>query len=538
MSLAAAVWLATSIAMSAPPFDIRMPDAAAARWNVFAGLSRPPTGAVRVRGARQVVSPARIDLLRRATGHWVWQSAWEWSPDFTIPTPAATTGILLRQEGAAWYGWAEIPAGAAQDIELRMVKNVAVRGASRDDALLLFVQSEREPRLARGSTTFRFVPLELALLCASAVAGDRCVAVAPEARDASLEGTVRGNVRVVLAEGEAGEIAVLSAGTSPLRPRKAAVTATAVGLWVSLTSQDDRFRWPDVVLDRTSPAYALERIDGGLLPPLPSYARIPARAEKGVIVQPRIGSDRRRLTDRTATLVVFPEGASASASIPLATSSLGADGTFAFPALGSGNYEWRLLSSEAAGEATRVAVVSGTPAELAFPEGPTVTGRVVRIAGGGTLEPPAVKAVLQRALADARGTELLDSVRFTTADENGMFRMTLTIPGRYRLQARWGSASKEREFEITRDPKTIDLGDIVLENGSTLRGVMPPCADAEVLVASLPDTSKPLMPRLDEPRRTRADQSGRSSSKDSIPEHGRSLRHAAARSRCSFPISS
>ncbi len=104
---------------------------------------------------------------------------------------------------------------------------------------------------------------------------------------------------------------------------------------------------------------------------------------------------------------------------------------------------------------------------------------------------------------------MLDAVRFTTARENGDFKMTLSAPGRYRLLARWGSASKEREFEIARDSKIIDLGDIVLESGSTLRGSMPPCANGEVMVASLPDTSKPMMMRLDEPRRAPADANGR-----------------------------
>jgi hypothetical protein len=510
MRVVAAAWLAAAVLTGAPtPFDIRMPDAVAARWNVFTGLPKPPGGALRVRIAPSIASPARVDLLQRESGRWVWQAAWEWSPGFAIPAPPAGSAVLLRQKGAAWYGWGEIPDGRTQAVELRMLKSLDVRGISRDESLLLFLQSESEPRSSKGAAAFHFVPLEPALLCITAAVGDRCVAVAPEARAASLDDAARGDVRVVFAEHEVGEIAVLTAGTSPLRPRRAAMTVTASGSWVALRPKDDGFRWAGAVLDRTSPRVALERIDGAALPPLPSFATIPSRAEKGVIIQPRVGEDRRRLMDGTATLLVFADGEAAPAPIPLAVAPLSEDDTFAFPLLGSGSYQWRLLSSEAAGAPIRASVVSGTPAELLFPEGPAVIGRVVRVAGGGTIEPPSIKAVLQRAVAGTRATELLDAVRFTTARENGEFRMTLSLPGKYRLLARWGSASKEREFEIARDSKIIDLGDIILENGSTLRGSIPPCAGGEVMVASLPDTSKPLMMRLDEPRRTRADASGR-----------------------------
>src|SRR5258706_56288 len=214
MSVVAAVCLAAAVLTGAPPpFDIRLPESAAAHWNVFTDLPKPPGGALRVRIAASIASPARVDVLRRESGHWVWREAWEWSPDFAIPAPKAGSAVLLRQKGASWYGWSEIPDGRTQAVELRKLKSVQVCGVARGESLLLFLQSEKEPRTVGDAASFHFVPLEAALVCSSAATGDRCIVVTPEAREASLDKSTRGDVRVVFTEHEGAEkreIAVLT----------------------------------------------------------------------------------------------------------------------------------------------------------------------------------------------------------------------------------------------------------------------------------------------------------------------------------------
>ena len=107
-------------------------------------------------------------------------------------------------------------------------------------------------------------------------------------------------------------------------------------------------------------------------------------------------------------------------------------------------------------------------------------------------------------------TSGVDKIRVTSADETGNFSSTLSIPGKYRLRARWGTATGERDFEIDELMSDVQLGDIVLSRGSTLRGFLSNCSGGETIFIPRPDDlAKRLTSGIGEVRRATIASDGR-----------------------------
>lgn len=152
---------------------------------------------------------------------------------------------------------------------------------------------------------------------------------------------------------------------------------------------------------------------------------------------------------------------------PVATATPNERGEFELPQLAADSYALQLLSTEGSGAPVVVSLSSVLPNDVFFPAGPSVHGRLLRTSGSGGTPGSIEIGPVQDARAAARG-DLVDRTRFAKADENGAFRVVLGIAGTYRLHATWGTASADRDFAI--DGRDVDLGEIPLVSGTTLRG--------------------------------------------------------------------
>lgn len=478
------------------PVEFLAPAPIAAKWRSFDQLpAAGPTEAIQVRAAGVLPgSKGRVDVLRRGGGTWLWTETHAWTPELTLPRRDVDRAVLLRFPGDPLYYWGEIPAGTAASLELHAFRNLSILGSEPGDAGVLFHDREDVVRtIAQDAQIIRFVPAGRAIFCGLGAMDSRCALVEEAGTEVELSSIAAGDVRVFRFEPQGGaEVKVLAPGTVAIRPKEAAATVIDSGAWMAVTLPAPH-RWEDVVVDRNGDDLALQRIEGSTLPALPAFAEPFSVRERGLVVRPWVGENKQPLTDTAAMLVVFPQSEKGiSSRVPLATAAPDKDGLFVLPSLASGTYVFKLLSSASAAGSMKATATSGTPLDIVFPGGPSVTGRIVRSAGGNPADPVHVEVSQLMTLAQASQGDAIDRVRFTNADENGAFNIIVSVPGRYRLHAQWGSASAERDFEIGSKTREVQLGDIPLVLGATLRGSVNGCVRGEAVLIPVPDVSKPL----------------------------------------------
>lgn len=470
------------------PITLAAPPAVAKEWDSFDRL--PPSGvgalAVTIDGTVPP-SPGRIDVLRRENQRWVWESRLTYEGDVRLAAADYDRGILLRFPGLSSYFWAEARARSSTPIALRAFRNVAFTGAAAD-SLLLYLPSEETARTS-AEPLLRFVPLEPALACASSASGSDCAVVAAEATSVAFEDVAGKATRVLRAEPQDDDRwEVLTEGRVRVIAKTVPARVAQAGPWVAVTLPEARFGWDRSVVQRTGVEFATERFASGTLPPIPAFTVAASRPERGVLVRAFAGKEKRPVADPSSRLAVFPNADGAASAIPMAFIGPGADGHFGLPSLGAGDYWLKLVSSEATGELVRVSAIPGVTLDVVFPTGPAVTGRLIRTAGGNATDAATVEVAAAMTFMEAlRAGDITDQIRATVADEQGKFRVVLAAPGKYRVSARWGVASAEREFEITKKMSDVDLGDIVLRTGSTLRGTLQGCVDGRVSLIPTPD---------------------------------------------------
>lgn len=478
------------------PVEFLAPAPVAAKWRSFDGLSAAAlTEAVQVRATGAPPgSKGRIDVLRRGGGSWLWTETHASGPELTLPRRDFDRAVLLRFPGDPLYYWGEIPAGTTASLELHAFRNLSIRGSEPGDTGVLFHDRENVARtIAQGEHPIRFVPAGRAIFCALGALDSRCALVEEAGTEVELSSSAAGDVRVFRFERQGGaEVDVLAPGTVAIRPKKIAAAVIDSGAWTAVTLPAPH-GWEDIVVDRSGDDLALQRTEGSTLPALPAFAQPFSVRERGLVVRPWVGPDKHPLTDTAAMLVVFPQNEKGiSSQVPLATAAPDKDGLFALPSLASGTYVFKLLSSASAAGTMKATATSGTPLDIVFPGGPSVTGRIVRSAGGNPADPVYVEVSQLMTLAEASQGDAIDKVRFTNADETGAFNIIVSVPGRYRLHAQWGSASAERDFEIGSKTREVQLGDISLVLGATLRGSVDGCVRGEAVLIPVPDVSKPL----------------------------------------------
>ena len=365
---------------------------------------------------------------------------------------------------------------------------MAFTGATADSSLLLYLSSENTARTTT-DPVMRFVPREPALACASTASDSHCAVVPAESTSVAFDDVIGKATRVLRVEPQHDDqYDVLTEGRVRVVAKVVPSRVAQAGPWVAITLPDQRFGWDRVVVQRTGARFATERFAPGTLPPIPAFTVIASRPDRGVLVRAFAGKDKRPIADPSSRLAVFPHADGGASTIPMAFIGPDADGHFPLPALGAGDYSLKLVSSDVTGELVRVSAMPGVTLDVVFPTGPTVTGRLIRTGGGNATDAAMVEVAAAITFMEAlRAGDITDQIRATVADEQGQFRVVMAAPGKYRVSARWGVATAEREFEITRKMSDVDLGDIALRTGSTLRGTLQGCVDGKMSLIPTPD---------------------------------------------------
>ncbi|HYC59803.1 MAG TPA: hypothetical protein VEK79_09575 [Thermoanaerobaculia bacterium] len=471
------------------PIALVAPPAVAKEWNSFNDLPASEGGSRAVTTDGTVpAGSGRIDVLRRESQRWVWESRLAYESDVRLAETHYDRGILLRFPGVSSYFWAEARASSTAPIALRPFRNVMFTGADADSSLLLYLPSEDAPR-ASVEPMMRFVPLEHALACASNVSGSDCAVVPAEAASVSFDDVSGKETRVLRVEPQHDDrYDVLTEGRVRVVAKVVPAPVAQAGPWVAITLDEERLGWDRVVVQRTGGQFATERATTSTLAPIPAFTVLTSRRERGVRFRAFAGKEKRPVADPASRLAVFPQKDGVASTIPLAFIGPDTDGHFDLPSLGAGDYSLKLVSSDVTGELVRVTAMTGVTLDVVFPTGPAVTGRLIRTAGGNANDAATVEVAAAITFMEAlRAGDITDRIRAAVADEQGQFRVVMAAPGKYRVSARWGVAAAEREFEITRKMSDVDLGDIVLRTGSTLRGTLQGCVDGTMSLIPTPD---------------------------------------------------
>jgi hypothetical protein len=286
---------------------------------------------------------------------------------------------------------------------------------------------------------------------------------------------------------------LLSKSSITIGPHTVPAAVSYAYPWAIISVSDQSF-WPGLVVDRSGSVFALERIEGQALSRPPAFFAFPSRPSRGVGIWPWLaGGERLPIKDPSALLVVFPGSSSSpSLEIPIAQSPAKADGHFFLPELGSGDYRLKLYSALASPALVHATLSPESAANIAFPTGPLVRGRVVRNSGGDQNDPIVVDLGLELFGAGATDIDPVEHFRTTTADDNGAFRMSVSMAAKYVLRVHWGSASAARTFAVDAAMNDVDLGEIVLTSGVALRGFLPSCQNGEAIMIPVPSATRPL----------------------------------------------
>jgi hypothetical protein len=474
------------------PFAVSAPRAVVQGWASFTGLPPSAFGSIPISCPDAAVSPGRVDILRRDGKRWTWITTFQYGPSAAIQPAGFDRGVLVRFEGSSTYLWSEVQAHASTPIVIRRFKNVSIDSAP-GATLSLYVASERTPRTVVDDR-FHFVPLEAALACATTGSESRCSELGPQSTHTALSFASGDDARVLRVEPQEDDaFRVIAKGNVAIRPKVAGRSIAQVSPWVAIGLQQKGLSWSDALIDRTGREFALERLRGSALLPPPGFAEVPSRHDRGLLLRPYVGPQRAPLSDPFALLLVsLTADATLASEIPLLTSPPQPDGNFHLPALASGTYVLKLLSSSASPETLTVSAMAGVPLDVVFRGGPTVRGRIVRASGGSPSDPVTIEISGDGPVQEAlKSGDLMDRMRLVTPDDTGNFRSVIALAGRYRLRARWGAATAERLFEVGSSTTDLDLGDITLKSGSSLLGEIPGCHVGKATAIMVPDLSKP-----------------------------------------------
>ncbi len=437
----------------------------------------------------------RLDVLESAGSKWVWSSAQRYTAGTTLSPTATERAILLRFPESPFYYWGVISPHSTHAVVLQQRKNLSIQHGDSGTELVLYCLSEPRPRVIDARLhTFRLVPVEAAIVCSVVKTQSRCKSVTAAETEIDFRSAAAGDARVLrLMFQERDAIKVLRPSHIAIRPQIVPATIDYAYPWAAVSLPSDA-AWEDLVIDRSGSAFATQRVEGWLLQRPASFFEMASESSRGISVRPWIaGSDHKALSDASALLVVFPHGgAGVSETIPMATASPGPNGQFTFAELGSGDYTLKLYSVLAKSTPLSASLGSGVVTDVTFPTGPAIRGRILR----GTSSLPNAAAIIEIgldiSLRQAAEVDPIETFRSTTADENGNFILTVSISGHYRLRARWGSASAERTVAVGKTMTDVDLGDIELSSGASLRGFLPSCGGGEAILIPVPNLSKPV----------------------------------------------
>jgi hypothetical protein len=428
----------------------------------------------------------------------------------TLEQSELRRAVLLRFEQGDFYYWGELPSGH-DSARLDRFKNVTFDPAQRSGQVVIYSPELDTPRVVSAHSgvvrTVHFIDL---IFCRVGGSAETCTLLPGNATTIVFP-PVGFPTRVLRVPPEfEPQFAAKAAGRFAIHPKAVAVMAQRVPRWIALQLPKSDHQWSDIVVDITG-EFAATRVEGASLPDPPGFFEVHPSIQHGVTVRAHPGEIGRQIEDTSAVLMVFPAGASeVSQEVPLMTASPGRSGQFSLPELGEGEYQFKLLSTSVTADRKAASVAPGTTLDLVFNTGPAVTGRVSLTSGGASTDPVMIEIVPAIPVAEAlHDRALADKMRMTKADQDGRFRVVLAGPGKYHLRARWGSASAEREFELGKDGGDVDVGDIPLQSGSSLHGVLNPCVGGEIAVIPVPDLSRSFTTAVGEIRHAPVQPGGR-----------------------------
>lgn len=465
----------------------------------------------------------RVDLLESRAGSWRWIASAESHGTAGEALPLAPGLALLHRSKASpgRWAWAAEP-GAGEG--MTTFRTIEVRRPATGGMVLAFAPGREDPIPADGGTEglvvrVPFVPPGPAVVCSFTAEGDTCRLAGPHDLALELPGEVRlSTVRVVRLPGGHDPV-LLEPGLSLVLPRKVRAEVVSAGEWLAIGTEMEK-GWGELALVLEAGDGSKVRAEATDLPPPPMWSSLESRGASPVALLPLLLPDRERVIEPEALLVLLPRGRGPSVPIPIAVLSGDGEGIFRARDVPPGDYGARLLSAMAAGAEVEVTITGRGVEELEFAPGLIARGRVLDRSGG---HPPG-RATIQLLrmpgpggkafLPGTRGFEGLDWFRETTSDAEGEFRVALPGAGRYRLQALWGDSRARQEFAAPERTDEVRIGNVVVSNGSRVRGTIEACAGGEVGLTPMPGSTgdgvaSPSAPGFFEYRRLAVDAAGR-----------------------------
>ena len=494
------------------PLELIVPKAAVSSWDSFDSLAPAPANArvsLLVGGAPP--TRGRVDVFLRLEDQWRLSNTYGYitGTPLTLEQSQRRRAVLLRFEQGAFYYWGELQSGH-DSARLERFKNVTFDAAQRTGQVVIYSPDRDIPRVVSAhSGVVRAVQFIDLIFCRVGGSGETCTLLPANATTIVFP-PIGFPTRVLRVPPEfEAQFAAKAASRFAIQPKAATVTTQRVPRWIALQLPNSDHQWSDIVVDITG-EFAATRVEGASLPDPPGVFEVHPDIQHGVSVRAHPGEIGRQVEDTSAVLMVFPAGASqVSQEVPLMTASIDRTGQFSLPQLGEGEYQFKLLSTSATAEPKVASVTPGATLDLLFNTGPAVTGRVSLTSGGISADPVMIEIVPAIPISEAlHDRALADKMRMTKADQDGRFRVVLGGPGKYHLRARWGSASAEREFELSKDAGDVDVGDIALQSGSSLHGVLSPCIGGEIAVIPVPDLSRSFTTAVGEIRHARVQPDG------------------------------
>lgn len=465
------------------PVVVSMSATAAAGWNSCSGTLAEPVG----RGAIftttvKLPAPLRLDVLERTHGAWQLLASWRINEVLPALPAAGHFALLLRPcTSDIRFGWADLDAANLPGvIQFDVLKTVRV--AASGDARL-YVAGEEDSRVPdTRQRHLERVPLRDALLCEHVHTDIRCGVVAATS-DTAQTWTSGSQIRLLRVP-ENAELTFLETGVSILRPHALDISIQRAGNWVAAALPAGH---PpnQVVMDLHAPDSGLVRIGGNDLVPPPNVNLLQGAGDPGVMLKAVIGKDDEPLQD-DESIMVFLSATGPEIPVAIARND---HGLFRALQLAAGTYRLKLLSSIAL--STPVAVDLGSSAKsVRFPAAPQIRGRV-RAASGFPFHDLRVEIIPGRVPIEANGPkrDLADVVRESPVEEDGTFRIGVPGPGQYRVGIIANSGRTERTVTVRDGDTVVDLGDISLDTGATLRGVVAGCSGGELRLTPMPDLS-------------------------------------------------
>jgi hypothetical protein len=472
----------------------------------FSGLSPLPAGGdTALVLLKRPYGHGRLDFFEGISPNWRPSQAYSFpdGDEVSFEPTEHRRAVLVRFEHSSLFYWVELPPRPVARVKLVPLKTVSVAGVGDGEVLSIYRDDGTVPEQARvaGALVAMFPAVD-ALVCASQDRAN-CVALTAGATLLSFSAEESSLPRVLMLNGGGDtEIVVKTTDRLGINPKVLPAKIVTVGAWVAVSPIEMHWTWPDVVVDVSGQNAAVTRVEGSSLVKVPGFSEVSLNPERGLVVRPYVGDDRHPLLDSSSLLLAFPVNVSAiSGRIPIGSARLDSAGMFQLPMLAAGDYVFKLVSTEATGEMKTESATHGVPLDVVFNAGLTVSGRVQLTSGGSPSDRVNVEVDPDVTAAAALGDPaLMEKIRMTKADEDGRFRIVLGKPGKYHLRARWGAAVAERRFELTEEVSPLDLGELQLQAGAALHGLLPGCTNGEVAVIPVPDPFRPFSSAVGEVR--------------------------------------